>query len=75
MESLINQKKKNRPCYFKDGENILCDKRVITNKFNQFYTNVGPNLSENIKIPRNKTFQNYLKHRYNKIFQFKNVQN
>ncbi len=59
--------------FFKDGENILYDKRVITKKFNRYYANVGFNLSENNKIPSNKTFQNYLKHKNNNNFQFKNI--
>ncbi len=67
------KRKKNFPCYLKNSENILYDKRVITNKFNQFYTNIGHNLSKNIKMPRNKTFQNYLKHKYNNNVQFKNI--
>ncbi len=33
----------------------------------------GFNLSENIKMPRNETFRNYLKHKYCNNFQFKNI--
>ncbi len=37
-----NYKKKTFPSSFKDGENIITDKIIITNKFNIFFTNICP---------------------------------
>ncbi len=75
INGILNKtkRKRNFPCFFRDGDKILNDKRVITNKFNKYFANVGFNLSENIKMPRNKTFHNYLKHKYCNNFQFKNI--
>ncbi len=40
----------------RDGDNIITDQSVITNKFNTFFTNIGVNLSRKIKMPINKNF-------------------
>ncbi len=52
---------------------MITDKRLIANKFNLFFTNIGLNLSKQIKKSRNLTFENYLDHKYNHNFQFQNV--
>ncbi len=52
---------------------MIIDKRLIANKFNHFFTNIGLNLSKQIKNSRKLTFENYLDHKYNHNFQFQNV--
>jgi len=67
------KRKKNFPHFFKDGENKIYDKNVITNKFNTFFANIGNNLSSQITMPINKTFQNYLTCKYTHNFQFQEI--
>ncbi len=55
------------------GENIVYEKNVITNKFNEYFTNIGPNLSNKIKPLRNKSFHQYLSQKYTDKFNFQNV--
>ena len=46
---------------------------TITNKFNDFFTNIGSNLSKQIEMPKNKTYKLYLHKKYNNNFNFQNV--
>ncbi len=59
--------------FFKDGEIILYNKNVITNKFNEYFTNIGPNLSNQIKTLRNKSFDQYLSQKYTDQFNCQNI--
>ncbi len=56
-DGILNKtkRKSNFPRFFKDGEYILYDKSVITNKFNKFYANIGLNLRK-YKIAKKQTF-------------------
>ena len=48
------------PDHFKlDGKKIY-DKQETANKFNSFFTNIGPSLANNIKKVPNKRFSDYL---------------
>ena len=40
---------KSFPKYFKDSDYIMTDKSEIVNKFNEYFTNIGSNLANNIK--------------------------
>jgi hypothetical protein len=75
INSILNKtkKKKSFPQFFKDNESIITNKVEIANKFNDFFTNIGPNLAEKIIMPNNKNFKNYLTLKYNHNFQFTNV--
>ena len=75
INGILNKtkKKRNFPLFFKDGDNIIHDKQTITNKFNTFFSNIGPNLSAQINMPMNKTFHSYLTGIHNNTFQFKNI--
>ena len=53
-------KTKSFPDIFKDGKHELNDDREITNRFNAFFINVGPDQSRNIRYNGNKTHQTYL---------------
>ncbi len=60
ISDILNKRKRKRsfPQFFRDGVNIITNKLAIANKFNMFFfTNIGPNLSNLIKIPNNKTFK------------------
>ncbi len=60
MQFKIKERRKN-----KDGDAFLTDQTEITNKFNSFFTNISFNLSNQIKIPKNKSFRSYLTYNYN----------
>jgi hypothetical protein len=69
-----SKKKRSFPSFFKDEENnIITDKVQIANKFNTFFTTIGPNLARKITAPRNKTFQNYLTKTCDNIFKFQDI--
>ncbi len=44
----------------------------MVNRFNSFFTNVGINLNNAINMPYNKSFNDYLKERYNPKLTFQN---
>ncbi len=51
----------------------MYNNKTIANKFNKFFANIDPDLSEQIKMPSTKTFQSYLTGTYNNNVQFKNI--
>ncbi len=67
------KRKKNISQFFKDGNNVIRNKWVIADKFNSFFTNIGPTLSQKIKAPKNKTLQTYLTKTHNLNYIFHNV--
>ncbi len=67
------KKKKSFPQFFKDNETVITNKLTIANKFNTFFTNIGPKLADQIKMPKNKHFKNYLTLNYNHKFTFKDI--
>ena len=61
------------PEYFIIENKLVSDKSTISNKFNQFYRNIGPNLAKEINIASSKSFRNYLKSSNKKYFDFVDV--
>ena len=53
-------KTKSVPDIFKDVQHELSVEREIANRYNAFFTNVGPDQSRNIRYNGNKTHQTYL---------------
>ena len=49
------------------------DYKQIVNGFNNFFTDIGPNLSDTIKCDSNNTFSSYLKKKITFSFEFKTV--
>ena len=48
MKDIISKNKTSSSCsrfYINDGVNITNDKKIIAEKFNWFFVNVGPNLA------------------------------
>ncbi len=62
INDILNKakRKKNILQLFKDGNNVITNQLVIADKFNSFFTNIGPTLSQKIKAPENKILQTYL---------------
>ncbi len=75
INKILNKTKQKETFLFfvKIADNIMYDKKTITNKFNIIFANIDPNISEKIKMPRNKTFHSYLTGTQNNNFQFKNI--
>ena len=75
INDILNKtkRKKNISKFFKDGNNVITNKLVIADKFNSFFTSIGPTLSQKIKAPKNKTVQTYLTKTHNLNFTFHNV--
>ena len=54
LKEVINKKKKSSVCFkFKLNDRDITDKRAISDGFNNFFVNVGPNLAS--KIPQSST--------------------
>ena len=66
-------KTKSFPDIFKDGQHELSDDREIANRYNAFFTNVGPDQSRNIRYNGNKTHQTYLTQDNDTEFNFTDV--
>ena len=75
INDILNKtkKKKTFPQYFKDNGNIITDKLEIANKFNAFFADIGPKLAQEIIMPENKHYKNYLTHKFSTKFHFQNV--
>ena len=47
----------------------ITDQKAISNAFNNYFVNIGPNLAANIKLPNSKSFKNFLRnptsHKFN----------
>ena len=72
--SIKLNRKKVFPSLFKDGTNIIAGKLQIANKFNTFLPNIGPNLSNQIKLLQNKSFKPYITRSLNShTFKFHNI--
>ena len=55
-----NKSRKKIPQKFLLGENEVTDKQEIADKFNSFFTNIGPSFSNKIPTHPNKSFRTYL---------------
>ena len=64
-----NNKKKGVTEILIEGE-IACNPKVIANKFNDFFINIGPTLAERTQPPRNKNYTMYLNHQILTSFDF-----
>ena len=52
---------------------VITDKQIIANNFNNFFVNIGPSLSKEITAPSNKSFRDYLTKTYQSTFEFETV--
>ena len=72
---LINKTKgtKSYPNIFQDGDQFITNKYKIAERFNTYFTNIGPELANKISVPPNKIFTHYLVKQINSNFTFKSV--
>ena len=73
---LWRKKSKNEfPSCFKDKGNNITVKQEIADRFNEFFTNIGPELSKKIPSPHNLSFRNYLNKNICSVFDFHTIDN
>lgn len=65
---LCKTKKKTAPAYFIDGPDKISDPKVIDDKFNKFFAEIGPKLAN--QIHSSLKFDEFLKTPYDKSFFF-----
>lgn len=72
INDILNRtkRKKKFPQFFRDGNDVVTGKLEIANRFNNYFTNIGPKLSQLITMPTNKNFQSYLNNRCTHNFSF-----
>jgi hypothetical protein len=75
INSLFNKKHGNDKIssFFKIDGVPVSDPLTISNKFNAFFTNIGPTFASKINAPPNKSFMDFLKNKTNSIFKFKEI--
>ena len=72
---LLQQSKVKRhfPNYFMINGEEITDSNIIANTFCKYFTDNGPSLSKNIKMPQNINAKDFLTGTHNCTFQFKNI--
>lgn len=75
IDQILNRKKGKHvsSSIFKVGNQTISDPTEISNRFNTFFTTIGPNLANEIGTPPDQTFQQYLRHNTNSKFTFKQI--
>ena len=72
INDILSRKKVKRefPEYFIIKNNHVSNKQVIADEFNDFFTNIGPKLSKDIKSNSNLTYKSFLKKTITTTFVF-----
>ena len=65
--------KKTFPDHFKFGGREINDKLAIANRFNQFFTNIGPKLASEISSDSNCSYKSFKKNKTSEVFSFSKV--
>ncbi len=75
INGILNKtkRKKTFPKIFKENGMIYTNKTDIRNKFNKHFTDIGPELSNYIQSPLNKSYKTCLNKTYNTLLKFQNV--
>ena len=75
INEVLNRKGKSSdyPTHLIDKGRIIKDDVEIAECFNNFFTNIGPELAKEIKCNSNKTYKSYLKDKINSSFDFNTV--
>ena len=59
------------PDNIKENESLITNKVQISNKFNEYFVNVGPNLANKIKDYKQCKLQNILRREICKLYLFR----
>ena len=75
INDILSRKKikKEFPTYFNIKGNQTSNKQIIADEFNEFFTNIGPKLSKEIKPPSNLSYRTFLKKTITTTFTFDTV--
>ena len=75
IKEAINKTKNENtlPDHFKIGGQEINDKLRIANRFNQFFTNIGPKLASEISSDSNCSYKSFLKNKTSEVFSFSKV--
>ena len=75
INNILNKikSKKKFPEYFIENGQAVKDKITIADKFNLYFTNIGPKLAKQINAAPNKSFRDYLTKNIRTTFQFHNI--
>ena len=71
MNKKVN--KSEYPEFFEIDGNKVYDKKEIANKFNSYFTNIGPQLARDIHDVTGKNFENYLNNKPDCEFHFEQI--
>ena len=68
-----NNTKSSLPDYIIDNNNTITDPLDIANRFNDFFTNVGPNLANEFIYAGQKKYSDYIGLPFDKNFKFQEI--
>ena len=73
IKNLLQQSKVKRdfPNHFTINGEEITDSNIIAYKFCKYFTDIGPSLAKNIKMPKNINVEDFLTGTHNCTFQFK----
>ena len=73
MRNVLNmtKKKKDFPSFFINDNVKVTNKEIIANRFNSFFTSIGPKLAAKIDSSNKPPFSFYLKNQIEHVFSFK----
>ena len=75
INNILNRKSKNSeyPTHLVCEGKIISDDLQIAEAFNDFFINIGPKLSNEIKVPENMSYKDFLKEKIHSEFHFETV--
>ena len=76
INAILSTRKPNKsfPTLFKEAGETITDPIAIVNRFNIFFTNIGPNLAKKIVYNGNKTHKSYLNNNTPNVFTFTRIE-
>ena len=75
LNEILNKSQNTRtfPNYFTADANQVSDQFTILNKFNEYFTNIGPELANQISKSGYKYFKDYLNTKHDSVFTFHEI--
>ena len=75
IKDLLQQSKVKRdfPNHFTINGEEITDSNIIANKFCKYFTDIGPSLTKNMKMPKNINVKDFLTGTHSCTFQFKQI--
>ena len=75
IKDLLQKSKVKRdfPNHFRTNGEKITDSNIIANKFCKYFTDIGPSLAKNIKMPKNIDVEDFPTGTHSSTFQFKKI--